>query len=345
MTGIGDGKSLRPRLILVAGRILLAIALFAFSVTGVLAHPGGLDEYGGHKGGSVGQYHFHQGPLVGRSFESRNEALEALRNAGGQGGDGHEIRLASFNIRIFSDNSRNDRELDQIVSLLKEYDIVAIQELRDTRVLDRTLDKLREATGVEWRFEASEPVGRGVKERYAFLYRIDRVLVKNSSKIVDDPKDLFIREPYYATFRAGNFDFTLLTIHALYKSKNAPERKAEFDALAEVFRSIEDGDPTEKDLILLGDFNDDPTQERFQAIMRISGLRCLFLPPVKTTISDESLYDNICFRNENLTEFRERQGVVKFDETMFGGDDEAAKLAVSDHRPVWAVFATDKDDD
>jgi endonuclease/exonuclease/phosphatase family metal-dependent hydrolase len=339
-----NGKNARTGLG-ICSLFFVILVIFTLAVPQVFAHPGGLDEYGGHAQGQGGHYHFHRGPLADQTFETRNAALEALRKAGGQGSDLQEIHLASFNIRVFSDKSRNDEELDRIVALLKDFDIVAIQELRDTRVLARTRDKLREATGAEWRFEASEPVGRGVKELYAFLYRTDRVLVKNPGKTVDDPKDLFIREPYYATFRAGNFDFTLLTIHALYKSKDAPERKVEFDALADVFRSIEDADPTEKDLILLGDFNDDPTQERFQAVMRIPGMRCLFLPPVKTTISDESLYDNICFRKEPLTEFRERQGVVKFDETMFGGDDEAARLAVSDHRPVWAVFATDRDDD
>ena len=34
-----------------------------------------------------------------------------------------------------------------------------------------------------------------------------------------------------------------------------------------------------------------------------------------------------------------------FDETDFGNDDKAANLAVSDHRPVWAVFSIDRDDD
>ena len=29
----------------------------------------------------------------------------------------------------------------------------------------------------------------------------------------------------------------------------------------------------------------------------------------------------------------------------FGNDDKAANLAVSDHRPVWAVFSTTQDDD
>ncbi len=34
----------------------------------------------------------------------------------------------------------------------------------------------------------------------------------------------------------------------------------------------------------------------------------------------------------------------RFDETDFHNDDEAASLAVSDHRPIWASFYVDKED-
>jgi len=46
-----------------------------------------------------------------------------------------EITIASWNIRILSDNSRSDSELKEIASIIKRYDIVAVQEVRDTDVL------------------------------------------------------------------------------------------------------------------------------------------------------------------------------------------------------------------
>ena len=30
---------------------------------------------------------------------------------------------------------------------------------------------------------------------------------------------------------------------------------------------------------------------------------------------------------------------------MLGNDDDAASLAVSDHRPIWVTFQTERDDD
>jgi endonuclease/exonuclease/phosphatase (EEP) superfamily protein YafD len=310
-----------------------------FPVLSAYSHPGGVDSHGGHRDGLDGGYHFHQGPLAGNSYSTKEQALNALNSKA------PVIRLASFNIRVFSDKSRDDKELEEIVSLLKDYDIVAIQELRDTRVLARTETLLSKETGTKWAYEASKPVGHGVKELYAFLYRKDRISIKEPGQIVDDDKDIFIREPYYATFQAGQFDFTLITIHALYESKDSPGRKIEFDALARELLSLQDQDPNEQDIILVGDFNDSSTHERFRAITEIPGMTCLIQAPLKTTISDTSLYDNICFQRQYLSEYKNEHGVVRFDETMFEYDDQAASKAVSDHRPVWAVFGTDKDDD
>ena len=115
--------------------------------------------------------------------------------------------------------------------------------------------------------------------------------------------------------------------------------------MAEVYLSIQNEDPDEGDILLLGDFNDSPDNDRFQSIVEITSMTCIFQPQLKTTISDKSLYDNICYQEREVNEYTEEKGILKFDETMFGNNDSKASLAVSDHRPVWAVFATDMDDD
>ena len=50
-----------------------------------------------------------------------------------------ELTIASFNIRIFSDGSRYDAELELIADRLQQFDLIAIQELRDEGVVRRTL--------------------------------------------------------------------------------------------------------------------------------------------------------------------------------------------------------------
>ncbi len=102
------------------------------------------------------------------------------------------ISIATFNIRIFSNNSRDESELYQICNLIKEFDFIAIQEVRDTVILDRTVKMLKNQFNLNYKYLASPKVGRGVKEIYAFLYRTDKVEYLEESYVVSDEKDLFI---------------------------------------------------------------------------------------------------------------------------------------------------------
>ncbi len=71
-------------------------------------------------------------------------------------------------------------------SWLAPYDLVAIQELRDEEVVDRTLPLLADRSDT---FQAviSPPVGRGVTGRYAFLYRPGKVQVLGLERLYPDP--------------------------------------------------------------------------------------------------------------------------------------------------------------
>src|SRR5688572_3648245 len=59
-----------------AGSLLLALL-----PTPALSHGGGLDSLGCHRDRKLGGYHCHKGPLAGRYFASKAEALSALRLA------------------------------------------------------------------------------------------------------------------------------------------------------------------------------------------------------------------------------------------------------------------------
>lgn len=66
--------AMRLRAALIAA-LSLAIAFAAF------AHGGGTDSQGGHNDRKRGGYHFHRGPLAGKSFSSKSAATAALRAA------------------------------------------------------------------------------------------------------------------------------------------------------------------------------------------------------------------------------------------------------------------------
>ena len=258
-----------------------------------------------------------------------------------------ELRLAAWNIRIMSNKSRTDTELQQIARTLADYDFIAIVELRDEAVLKRT-QKILSAMGKSYQYQFSPAVGRGSKERYAFLYKPEVVSVVRAGELYPDDadsKDDFARDPYWATFRAGEFDFSVIAVHVVWGKTVAP-RKAEVRALADIYRYVQDANGAEDDVLLLGDFNRNPNDtESYHPIMAFPSMTRLFDLPQKSHIRDSSLYDNIFFPKKYLTEYLNRSGIDRFDETDFSNNDKAANLAVSDHRPVWAVFRTTLDDD
>ena len=261
--------------------------------------------------------------------------------------EGSELRLAAWNIRIMSDKSRTDAELKAIARTLADYDFIAIVELRDETVLKRTQTILAQM-GKTYQYQFSPPVGRGSKERYAFLYKSNLVSVVRSGELYPDAadgKDDFARDPYWATFQAGGFDFSIIAVHVIWGKTVAP-RKAEVRGLADVYRYVQEANGSEDDVLLVGDFNRNPTDtESYRCIMAIPSMTRLFQFPQKSHIKDTSLYDNIFFQKNHVTEYLGRSGIDRFDETDFSNDDQAANLAVSDHRPVWAVFSITQDDD
>ncbi len=224
------------------------------------------------------------------------------------------VKIASWNIRIFSDGSRDDTELRHICQTLKDYDFIAIVELRDATVLQRA-ESMLETMGKDYNYQVSDQVGRGVKERYAFLYDKSKVAVIETGKIFSDPDDVFIREPYYATFRSGKFDFTIIAIHVIWGDTVA-ERRAESRSLAKVYNQVQEMDPYEQDVILTGDFNREPNDtESYTPLRNISSMTCLFTLPQKSHIKDSSLYDNIWFQADYLREYTGISGIDRFDET------------------------------
>ena len=305
------------------------------------AHPGGKDTKGGHYDRKTGKYHSHRGrkPLTRINVNPRERDDESADEISRPPG----LRLASWNIRKLSDNSRDDDELDKIVKILLDYHLIAVSELLDEKVLERIQEKLCDV-GSEYGYQISDLVGKDgskYRERYAFLYYKASVSVVKPGEFYPDDTDNFVRDPYWATFRAGKFDFSVIAVHVSWGDRVA-ERRAEIMQLGEVYKHVQEANGAEDDVILVGDFNREPDDTTaYSNLMALPSMTRVFQLPHKSHIRDSSLYDNIFFQTKYVTEFLGIFGIDKFDETDFGNDDVAANLAVSDHRPVWAEFRID----
>jgi len=246
-----------------------------------------------------------------------------------------ELVIATWNVRFLSNGSRDDAELAVIAGLMSQFDLIAVQELRDAEVMPRLLAFL---PGYDARI--SNKTGRGQYERYAYVYRTSSVEPLGDAYLVADPADIFIREPFVAHFRAGNFDLTLITVHVLY-GDSVTARRAEISRLDDVMKAVDAANGAENDVILLGDFNVSSADPAWE----MAGVRPLVPAVCPTTIFESSSYDNMWWASEATKEADGAWGIVAFDDFVFQGDDKAASLAVSDHRPVWAGFQTDGLDD
>ena len=209
-------------------------------------------------------------------------------------------------------------------------------------MLDRTALMLKNRFNLDYRYLASKKVGtERVKEIYVYLYRADKVKAVKNFGVYPDPEDDFIREPFIAMFKAGNFDFYVINIHSIY-GDSVSERRDEAKKLAGVYAVVQRQD-SENDVLLMGDFNLGPDDSGFESLKAIPNM--IYINGKLPTSIKDKLYDNIWFQSHFTKEFTGTYGIIKFDEVLFGNDDKKASLMISDHRPLWAEFETSADDD
>lgn len=262
--------------------------------------------------------------------------------------DEETIEVAAFNIQVFGKTKASKPEvIDILSSIIRNYDIVAVQEIRDSS--QTALPALVEgvnSTGMEYKFIVGERLGRTTsKEQYAYLYNNETIELIGSPYTYQEPEgtDTFHREPYTAYFRVKNssFDFVLMTIHI-----DPDEATHEINGLPAVIEDAKPRFPGEEDFIVMGDFNADCTyfDEEGPSPLRSSEYHWLINNTFDTTTkTTDCTYDRIVITTPTLSDFSGDAGVFRFDLTYNLTNKNTT--AVSDHYPVYAVFWSNRDDD
>lgn len=253
------------------------------------------------------------------------------------------IKIATFNIQIFGETKAGKPAvMAELASIIRKYDIVAIQEIKNIGQTVPTLF-LNEinSDGSAYMFVLSARTGQqpddsGGQEQYAYYLNTETLRVIEDAGLFDDSaNDLFQREPYVARFGVidGNFTFALITVHT------KPERAvAETKALHDVFIWAQDQFPSEDDFIDLGDFNascDYASPSDFVGSPIRDDYTWIVPDDADTNFSttDACAYDRIV-----ITEGAEEDYADNF-----GVDTSITSNVVSDHFPVWAEFRTNSD--
>lgn len=253
------------------------------------------------------------------------------------------LLLGAFNIKSFGDTKASNATLmDIITTIVHRYDIILIQEVRDSD-LSATKKLMEQVNKGSLRYghTVSEPLGRSTyTERYLFIYREDMVSVIQSYTYDDGCEscgtDTFMREPFVVMFsptHAAGRSFSLIPQHT------SPDSAVkEVDALYDVVADVRKRWGT-NDIVLLGDFNAGCSYvsgNEWQQIRLFTDKSFNWLIPddADTTVSSTYCpYDRIVVTTDMTSQVVQGSAEVYYFNLELNLSPSLT-LAVSDHYPV-----------
>jgi len=242
------------------------------------------------------------------------------------------LKLASWNIQDFG-RSKDKNEIRAIAGYLRDFDLVAIQEVvvnnaSGPKAVARLVDEL-DRMGHDWDYRISDPTDspQYKTERYAFLWKTDRVKLLGRPWLEPSLPAAVFREPFLGRFEFKGKNFLVASFHA---RRGADKPEEEVPYLSGMI-----GQYPNDLLLFIGDFNLPESHPAFDGLEEKGYLPVLFRQP--TTLR-QSCTGN--YLSENLDNFflppqirALRSGIV---DTV--GDCPNLKKArqLSDHLPLWA---------
>jgi endonuclease/exonuclease/phosphatase family metal-dependent hydrolase len=150
--------------------------------------------------------------------------------------------------------SKSDEQIGFIAAAIKRVDILLIQEVvAEDPGGAKAVARLGEAlnkTGTKWEYRISDPTSGNnsyKKERYAIFWKPSIVTLIGKPWLEKNYQHEIDREPYYASFKCGTKEFTVVNFHAITKSMQ-PETEIKY------FRNLPAAYPR-LNLLFFGDFN------------------------------------------------------------------------------------------
>lgn len=254
-----------------------------------------------------------------------------------------EAYIASFNILRLGDSKKN---MTKTADIIKGFDIIGLVEVINKDGVEDLVNELNKQTKEKWEYHVSSyGVGsKNHKEYFAYVYKKNKVKFVKSNGFYKDGKSSFLREPYGATFKIDNFDFTFVLVHTIYGDGES-QRKAENFKMIDVYEYFQDKDKKEQDIILAGDFNLYALDESFRPLLKSTDkITYAIDPSIKTTLSPRgraNSYDNMFLSTKFTKEFTGVSGALDFAD----GNYARMREEISDHIPIFITVEASKDDD
>jgi endonuclease/exonuclease/phosphatase family metal-dependent hydrolase len=273
------------------------------------------------------------------------------------------INIATWNIREFGRKRRSAAAIHYVAEILGQFDLIGLVELRDNLT---DLGRVMEILGPYWRAVYSDmiPDAGGNRERIAYLFDKRAVVFNGLAAEANQPRkkkgleylpeESFWRAPYLASFKAGNFDFVVLTTHIRW-GDTSEARRLELERLADWIEAKRIEETKEdKDLIVMGDFNIPSKGSSLFAAITKHGLeipRALLGLEHGSNLEKDKRYDQILHYPQYPENFSNAGGILDFfiDDSRImelfpdGMTKAAFTYQLSDHLPLWLQIKTDID--
>lgn len=257
-----------------------------------------------------------------------------------------EAYIGSFNTLHLGWSKEKDYK--GIAEFLSVFDLVGLQEVMKKDAVKKLTAELERNTEEEWSYLISDySVGSSrYREYYAYIWKDTKVKLINKKRgfYRSDRKREYIRPPYGADFRIGEFDFTYVLCHLIY-GKSINQRRAEAYLLNNVYDYFQDMDENEQDILIGGDFNLPAYDDAFKHLFSHKDQIFYSLDPInKTTIGKNRLsnsYDNVFYSYKYTKEYTGDSGVIDFTR----GNYMEVRKNISDHLPVFIKVDISEDDD
>jgi len=242
-----------------------------------------------------------------------------------------QVKLLSWNIENFG-KSKSDSTLIYIANTIKNYDIVAIQEVvagyGGAQAVAKLADELNR-TGSKWDYTISDPTSSSAykTERYAFLWKTSKVKKIGKAWLEKKYHLEMDREPYYCTFSYENKEFTIANFHAITKSKQPETEIKYFKFLPSLYPEL--------NLLFVGDFNCPQSHSVFNPLKKMGYVSAFIKQKTslkKTCNNNDCLaseFDNIWYNSSKINCSNAK--VIHFYES-FETLNQAREI--SDHIPI-----------
>ncbi|MGB0907027.1 MAG: endonuclease/exonuclease/phosphatase family protein [Maricaulaceae bacterium] len=251
----------------------------------------------------------------------------------------NSLIIGSWNIRHFDGGrERLPESFHYIAEIIDHFDICAIQEVKNIDAMK----KLMKLLGPNWDYfiNDSSGGGRGNHERMAFVFNKNKVSFRHLIGELVLPKgslpgdEQIARTPFFASFQASWFKFTLCSAHIVFdETAGRPLREDEIGVIAKTLSKR--AKKMDEVHVFLGDMN---IKARDDAGMKALEDNGFSVPDIGTTdLNGSKHYDQIAFTGPADESHRLSHGIINWQEVVFTKDEMA------DYEQVAMEIRTGKD--